>query len=61
VIEKAEIEGVGDIAPPPASGALSAVGETEPQVAMFLESKTVAAVICERVAARFPCALRRRC
>jgi two-component system nitrogen regulation sensor histidine kinase NtrY len=45
VIEKAEIEGVGDIAPPPASGALSAVGETEPQVAMFLESKTVAAVI----------------
>jgi len=45
VIEKAEIEGVGDIAPPPASGALSAVGENEPQVAMFLESKTVAAVI----------------
>ncbi|MEA2872032.1 MAG: two-component system, NtrC family, nitrogen regulation sensor histidine kinase NtrY, partial [Hyphomicrobiales bacterium] len=45
VIEKAEIEGVGDIAPPPASGALSAVGETDPQVAMFLESKTVAAVI----------------
>jgi len=45
VIEKAEIEGVGDIAPPPASGALSAVGEAEPQVAMFLESKTVAAVI----------------
>ncbi len=45
VIEKAEIDGVGDIAPPPASGALSAVGETEPQVAMFLESKTVAAVI----------------
>jgi two-component system nitrogen regulation sensor histidine kinase NtrY len=45
VIEKAEIDGVGDIAPPPASGALSAVGENEPQVAMFLESKTVAAVI----------------
>jgi len=45
VIEKAEIDGVGDIAPPPASGALSAVGESEPQVAMFLESKTVAAVI----------------
>jgi two-component system, NtrC family, nitrogen regulation sensor histidine kinase NtrY len=45
VIEKAEIEGVGDIAPPPASGALSGVSENEPQVAMFLESKTVAAVI----------------
>jgi two-component system nitrogen regulation sensor histidine kinase NtrY len=45
VIEKAEIEGVGDIAPPPASGALAGVGENEPQVAMFLESKTVAAVI----------------
>ena len=45
VIEKAEIEGVGDIAPPPASGALAAVGENEPQIAMFLESKTVAAVI----------------
>ena len=45
VIEKAEIEGVGDIAPPPASGALAGVGESEPQVAMFLESKTVAAVI----------------
>jgi two-component system, NtrC family, nitrogen regulation sensor histidine kinase NtrY len=45
VIEKAEIDGVGDIAPPPAAGALSAVGENEPQVAMFLESKTVAAVI----------------
>ena len=45
VIEKAEIEGVGDIAPPPATGALSGVGDEEPQVAMFLESKTVAAVI----------------
>ena len=45
IIEKAEVEGVGDIAPPPAAGALSAVGEDVPQVAMFLESKTVAAVI----------------
>jgi two-component system nitrogen regulation sensor histidine kinase NtrY len=45
VIEKAEVEGVGDIAPPPAAGALAAVGEEAPQVAMFLESKTVAAVI----------------
>src|SRR5439155_202730 len=36
---------VGDIAPPTAAGALSAVGDEVPQVAMFLESKTVAAVI----------------
>src|SRR4029079_19154032 len=39
VIEKAEIEGVGDIGPSAAAGAISAVGETEPQVAMFLETK----------------------
>ena len=45
VIEKADVEGVGDIAPPPANGALSGVGDEVPQVAMFLESKTVAAVI----------------
>ena len=45
VIEKAEIEGVGDIAPPPAAGALSGVGDDVPRVGMFLESKTVAAVI----------------
>src|SRR5437660_3962703 len=45
VVEKAEIEGVGDIGPPTASGALTSVGETEPQVAMFLETKSVAAVI----------------
>ena len=45
MIEKAEIEGVGDIAPPAAPGALAGVGETEPQVAMFLESRSVAAVI----------------
>jgi len=45
VIEKAEIEGVGDIGPPTASGALASVGETDPQVAMFLESKSVAAVL----------------
>src|SRR3954465_14875362 len=45
VVEKAEIEGVGDIGPPTASGALAAVSETEPQGAMFLESKSVAAVI----------------
>jgi len=45
VIEKAEIEGLGDVAPPPAEGALSGVGETDAQVALFLESKTVAAVI----------------
>jgi two-component system nitrogen regulation sensor histidine kinase NtrY len=45
VIEKAEIEGVGDIAPSAAPGALAGVGDTEPQVAMFLESRSVAAVI----------------
>ena len=45
VIEKAEIEGVGDIAPSAAPGALAGVGDAEPQVAMFLESRSVAAVI----------------
>jgi two-component system nitrogen regulation sensor histidine kinase NtrY len=45
VIEKAEIEGVGDIGPPAAAGALSGVSDSEPQVAMFLESRSVAAVI----------------
>jgi two-component system, NtrC family, nitrogen regulation sensor histidine kinase NtrY len=45
VIEKGDIEGVGDIGPSAASGALSSVGENEPQVAMFLETKSVAAVI----------------
>src|SRR3954467_10735420 len=45
VVEKGEIEGVGDIGPPTASGALASVSETEPQVAMFLETKSVAAVI----------------
>jgi two-component system nitrogen regulation sensor histidine kinase NtrY len=45
VIEKAEIEGVGDIAPSTAPGALAGVGDAEPQVAMFLESRSVAAVI----------------
>src|SRR5205085_1617498 len=45
VVEKAEIEGVGDIGPQTASGALASVGETEPQVAMFLETKSVAAVV----------------
>jgi two-component system nitrogen regulation sensor histidine kinase NtrY len=45
VVEKAEVEGVGDIGPPTAAGALASVGENEPQVAMFLESKSVAAVI----------------
>jgi two-component system nitrogen regulation sensor histidine kinase NtrY len=45
VVEKAEVEGVGDIGPSAASGALAAVGEDEPQVAMFLETKSVAAVI----------------
>ena len=45
VIEKAEIEGVGDIGPQTAAGALASVGETEPQVAMFLETKSVAAVV----------------
>src|SRR5947207_1369251 len=45
VVEKAEVEGVGDIGPSAAAGALSAVGENEPQVAMFLETKSVAAVI----------------
>jgi two-component system nitrogen regulation sensor histidine kinase NtrY len=45
IIEKADVEGVGDIAPPPAKGALSGVSDEVPQVAMFLESKTVAAVI----------------
>jgi two-component system, NtrC family, nitrogen regulation sensor histidine kinase NtrY len=45
VIEKADIEGVGDIGPSAAAGALSAVTENDPQVAMFLETKSVAAVI----------------
>ena len=45
VIEKAEIEGLGDVAPPPAENALSGVGDTDPQVALFVESKTVAAVL----------------
>jgi len=45
LIERADVEGIGDIAPPPAAGALSAVGDDVPQVALFLESKTVAAVI----------------
>src|SRR2546421_4357317 len=45
IVEKAEIEGVGDIGPQTASGALASVNETEPQVAMFLETKSVAAVI----------------
>jgi two-component system nitrogen regulation sensor histidine kinase NtrY len=45
VVEKAEIEGVGDIGPPTAPGALAGVGDNEPQIAMFLESRSVAAVI----------------
>ena len=45
VIERANVEGIADIAPPPASGALSGFSEEVPNVAMFLESKTVAAVI----------------
>src|SRR5882672_6291295 len=45
VVEKADVEGVGDIAPPTAAGALSAVGENEPQVALFLETKSIAAVV----------------
>jgi two-component system nitrogen regulation sensor histidine kinase NtrY len=45
VVEKADIEGVGDIGPPSASGALASVGETEPQVALFLETKSIAAVV----------------
>ncbi len=45
VVEKAEIEGVGDIGPPSEKGALASVNETEPQVGMFLETKSVAAVI----------------
>jgi len=45
VIERADVEGVGDIAPPPANNALSGVGDEVPQVALFLESRTVAAVI----------------
>src|SRR4051794_6912476 len=45
VIDKAEIDGVGDIGPSAAAGALSSVGENEPQVAMFLETKSVAAVV----------------
>src|SRR5947209_7927075 len=45
VIDKADIDGVGDIGPSAAAGALSSVGENEPQVAMFLETKSVAAVV----------------
>src|ERR1044072_4238411 len=45
VIEKADIEGIADIAPPPAAGALAGVGDEVPRVGVFLESKTVAAVI----------------
>jgi two-component system nitrogen regulation sensor histidine kinase NtrY len=45
VVEKADIEGVGDIGPPSASGALASVGEDEPQVALFLETKSIAAVV----------------
>jgi two-component system, NtrC family, nitrogen regulation sensor histidine kinase NtrY len=45
VIEKAEVEGVGDIGPSGTPGALAGVGDTEPQVAMFLESRSVAAVL----------------
>jgi two-component system, NtrC family, nitrogen regulation sensor histidine kinase NtrY len=45
VIEKADIDGVGDIGPSAAAGALSSVSENEPQVAMFLETKSVAAVV----------------
>lgn len=45
VIEHADVDGVGDIAPPPAANALSSVGDESPQVALFLESRTVAAVI----------------
>ena len=45
VIERAEIQGVADFAPPTSAGALANVGDQEPQAALFLESKTVAAVI----------------
>ena len=45
VIEKAEVEGVGDIGPSGTPGALAGVGDAEPQVAMFLESRSVAAVL----------------
>src|SRR6266568_4139182 len=45
VVEKADIEGVGDIGPPSANGALASVGENEPQVALFLETKSIAAVV----------------
>src|SRR5437764_6620062 len=45
VIEKADIEGVGDIGPQTANGARASVSETKPQGAMFLGTKSVAAVI----------------
>jgi len=45
VIERAEMQGVGDFAPPTSAGALANVGDQEPQAALFLDSKTVAAVI----------------
>ena len=45
VIERANNEGVRDIAPPTQQGALSGVGDDVPQVAVFLELKSVAAVI----------------
>jgi len=45
VIEKADFDGVGDIAPQGTPGALQGVSDEEPQVAMFLETRSVAAVI----------------
>jgi two-component system nitrogen regulation sensor histidine kinase NtrY len=45
VIERAQLQGVGDFVPPAAAGALANVTEDQPQAALFPESKTVAAVI----------------
>jgi len=45
VIEKAVIDGTSDNAPEARTGALASIAENEPQVAMFIESGTVAAVV----------------
>jgi two-component system nitrogen regulation sensor histidine kinase NtrY len=45
VIERSDIKNARDVAPPPAAGALTGVNDTEPQIALLAEAKTVAGVL----------------
>lgn len=45
VIERNDVRTARDMAPPPAQGVLTGVSDSEPQIALLAEAKTVAAVI----------------